>query len=115
MSLERQKERDWGSGEEEKATHYTSCCTYPPTQPQQQQQQQQCSSISDTTAEEAADDKLVDGSSEDDLTETSEDSERDEFQAEVSRVMDIIINSSYTDKQVFLPRVQSSSILRWMR
>ena len=34
----RERERDWGNGEEEKATHCTSCCTYPPTQLQQQQQ-----------------------------------------------------------------------------
>ena len=41
----------------------------------------------------------------DDLTATSESSERDEFQAEVSRVMDITINSLYTDKQVFLNEI----------
>ena len=38
VSLEREKERDQGSGEKEKATRCTSCCTYPPTQLQQRQQ-----------------------------------------------------------------------------
>ena len=30
-SGETERERDWGSGEEEKTTRCTSCCTYPPT------------------------------------------------------------------------------------
>ena len=52
-----------------------------------------CPAVSCTTAVEAADDKLIDGLSEDDLTATSEGSERYEFQAEVTRLMDITINS----------------------
>ena len=51
-----------------------------------------------------------------DLTATSEGSERDEFQAEVSRVMDITINPSYTDKQVFLHGIISNAdehVPRW--
>ena len=47
VSLEKQKERDWGSGEEEKATRCTSCCTYLPIQ-LQQQQLSSSSSISST-------------------------------------------------------------------
>merc|ERR1719248_506830 len=39
----------------------------------------------------------------------SEGTEKHEFQAEVSRLMDIIINSLYTDKQVFLRELISNS------
>ena len=48
-----------------------------------------------TTAEEAADDKLIDGFSEDDLTGMSEGSERHEFQAEVSRLIDILFSNEH--------------------
>merc|ERR1712100_225410 len=39
----------------------------------------------------------------------AEGSEKHEFQAEVNRLMDIIINSLYTDKQVFLREIISNS------
>merc|ERR1719359_1501842 len=39
----------------------------------------------------------------------SDSSEKHEFQAEVSRLMDIIINSLYTDKQVFIRELISNS------
>ena len=58
-------------------------------------------------AEEAADDKFVDAFSEDDLTEMSEDSEKREFQDEMSRSMDITIlhsidsTSTYHDDSDF--------------
>merc|ERR1712190_660765 len=53
--------------------------------------------------------KVVDGFSEADRAKMTESSEKHEFQAEVSRLMDIIINSLYTDKQVFLRELISNS------
>merc|ERR1719410_2678744 len=57
----------------------------------------------------SAEDKVVDGFSEADRAQMSEGAEKHEFQAEVNRLMDIIINSLYTDKQVFLRELVSNA------
>merc|ERR1712187_690552 len=53
--------------------------------------------------------KVVDGFSESDRVKMTESAEKHEFQAEVNRLMDIIINSLYTDKQVFLRELVSNA------
>merc|ERR1711937_522893 len=52
---------------------------------------------------------MGDGFSEEDRSKMTDSSEKHEFQAEVNRLMDIIINSLYTDKQVFLRELISNS------
>jgi len=52
---------------------------------------------------------VVDGFSEGDRAQMTEGAEKHEFQAEVSRLMDIIINSLYTDKNVFLRELVSNA------
>merc|ERR1712166_872506 len=53
--------------------------------------------------------KAVDGFSAADRAKMTEGGEKHEFQAEVNRLMDIIINSLYTDKNVFLREIISNS------
>merc|ERR1711939_1266476 len=52
---------------------------------------------------------MGDGFSAADRAKMSDGNEKHEFQAEVSRLMDIIINSLYTDKQVFLRELVSNA------
>nr|WHU24048.1 heat shock protein 90 [Dinophyceae sp.] len=56
-----------------------------------------------------SEEKVVDGFSDDDRAKMTEGAEKHEFQAEVNRLMDIIINSLYTDKQVFLRELVSNA------
>jgi len=63
----------------------------------------------EAAADTAAEAKIVDGFSDADREKMAESTEKHEFQAEVSRLMDIIINSLYTDKQVFLRELISNA------
>jgi len=53
--------------------------------------------------------RVVDGFSDNDRAQMTEGAEKHEFQAEVNRLMDIIINSLYTDKNVFLRELVSNA------
>merc|ERR1719446_440579 len=68
-----------------------------------------CTLAEESEEADKTEDKVIDGFSEADRAQMAEGAEKHEFQAEVNRLMDIIINSLYTDKQVFLRELVSNA------
>jgi len=63
----------------------------------------------ESAVEESSEDKLQYGFTSDQIEDINKNSETHEFQAEVSRLLDILINSLYTQKDIFLREAVSNA------